>query len=237
MLEVDRIDVFYGDLQTLWEVSFSVEEKGIVAILGSNGSGKSTILKTLAGLLVPSRGSIRFNGMRLDTLSAHKRVALGICLVPEGRGLFTGMSILENLELGAFNTEARKRMEETLEFVYGMFPILEKRKKQEAGTLSGGEQQMVAIARGLMSKPKVLLLDEPSLGLAPLITMTIFEAIEQANRSGLTMVLVEQNVKMSLELANKAYIIENGYIVGQGDAHSLLHDQRVRDAYLGVDES
>jgi len=237
LLEVDRIDVFYGDLQTLWEVSFSVEEKGIVAILGSNGSGKSTILKTLAGLLVPSRGSIRFNGMRLDTLSAHKRVALGICLVPEGRGLFTGMSILENLELGAFNTEARKRMEETLEFVYGMFPILEKRKKQEAGTLSGGEQQMVAIARGLMSKPKVLLLDEPSLGLAPLITMTIFEAIEQANRSGLTMVLVEQNVKMSLELANKAYIIENGYIVGQGDAHSLLHDQRVRDAYLGVDES
>jgi len=237
LLEVDRIDVFYGDLQTLWEVSFSVEEKGIVAILGSNGSGKSTILKTLAGLLVPSRGSIRFNGMRLDTLSAHKRVALGICLVPEGRGLFTGMSILENLELGAFNTEARKRMEETLKFVYGMFPILEKRKKQEAGTLSGGEQQMVAIARGLMSKPKVLLLDEPSLGLAPLITMTIFEAIEQANRSGLTMVLVEQNVKMSLELANKAYIIENGYIVGQGDAHSLLHDQRVRDAYLGVDES
>ncbi len=237
MLEVDRIDVFYGDLQTLWEVSFSVEEKGIVAILGPNGSGKSTILKTLAGLLVPSRGSIRFNGMRLDTLSAHKRVALGICLVPEGRGIFTGMSILENLELGAFNTEARKRMEETLKFVYGMFPILEKRKKQEAGTLSGGEQQMVAIARGLMSKPKVLLLDEPSLGLAPLITMTIFEAIEQANRSGLTMVLVEQNVKMSLELANKAYIIENGYIVGQGDAHSLLHDQRVRDAYLGVDES
>jgi len=237
LLEVDRIDVFYGDLQTLWEVSFSVEEKGIVAILGSNGSGKSTILKTLAGLLVPSRGSIRFNGMRLDTLSAHKRVALGICLVPEGRGLFTGMSILENLELGAFNTEARKRMEETLEFVYGMFPILEKRKKQEAGTLSGGEQQMVAIARGLMSKPKLLLLDEPTLGLAPLITMNIFEAIEQANRSGLTMVLVEQNVKMSLELANKAYIIENGYIVGQGDAHSLLHDQRVRDAYLGVDES
>jgi len=237
LLEVDRIDVFYGDLQTLWEVSFSVEEKGIVAILGSNGAGKSTILKTLAGLLVPSRGSIRFNGMRLDTLSAHKRVGLGICLVPEGRGLFTGMSILENLELGAFNTEARKRMEETLKFVYGMFPILEKRKRQEAGTLSGGEQQMVAIARGLMSKPKLLLLDEPSLGLAPLITMTIFEAIEQANRSGLTMVLVEQNVKMSLELANKAYIIENGYIVGQGDAHSLLHDQRVRDAYLGVDES
>ncbi len=237
MLDVDRIDVFYGDLQAVWEVSFSVEEKGIVAILGSNGSGKSTILKTLAGLLVPSKGSIQFKGSRIDTLSAHKRVDLGICLVPEGRGLFPGMSVLENLELGAFNTEARKRTKETLEYVHGMFPILAGRERQPAGTLSGGEQQMVAIARGLMAKPELLLLDEPSLGLAPLVTGAIFEAIEQANETGLTMVLVEQNVERSLKLAGTAYIIENGRIVGQGDADHLLHDQRVRDAYLGVDES
>jgi branched-chain amino acid transport system ATP-binding protein len=237
LLEVDKIDVFHGDIQTLWGVSFSVEKNEIVAILGSNGAGKTTALKTLAGLLVPRRGSIWFNGIRLDSLPTHKRVDMGICLVPEGRGLFAGMSILENLELGAFNFQARNKMKETIGFVYEMFPILEKRKKQCAGTLSGGEQQMVAMARGLMSRPKMLLLDEPSLGLAPLITRSIFGAIEQANGSGVTIVLVEQNVKMSLELANRAYIIENGYIVGQGDAHSLLYDQRIRDAYLGVGES
>jgi branched-chain amino acid transport system ATP-binding protein len=237
LLEVDRIDVFYGDLQALWEVSFSVSEREIAAIVGSNGSGKSTILRTLAGLLIPSQGSIQFNGLRLDTLPAHKRVDMGICLVPEGRGLFTGMSVLENLELGAFNCKARKRMEETLEYVYALFPILEGRKEQIAGTLSGGEQQMVAIARGLMSSPEMFLLDEPSLGLAPLITKAIFEVIQQANEAGLTIVLVEQNVERSLRLADTAYIIENGCIVVHGDAHSLLNDQRVRDAYLGVDES
>lgn len=160
-----------------------------------------------------------------------------MCLVPEGRGLFAGMSILENLELGAFNARARGVREETIQLVYDLFPVLEKRKKQAAGTLSGGEQQMVAIGRGLMSRPRLLLLDEPSLGLAPLIMQNIFESIERINKSGVTIVLVEQNVRMSLELAQRAYIVENGRMVGHGNAHDLLHDQLVRDAYLGLGPS
>ncbi|MFC1938250.1 ABC transporter ATP-binding protein [Chloroflexota bacterium] len=234
MLVIDKIDVYYGDLQALWDVSFVIEEKEIVAIIGSNGAGKSTILKTLAGLLSPATGSISFNGMRLDKLPADKRVELGICLVPEGRGLFPGMSVLENLELGAFNNAARRIRSETFRLVYEMFPILEKRRTQAAGTLSGGEQQMLAIGRGLMSKPKLLLLDEVSLGLAPLLAKIIFEVIDQINKSGVTIVFVEQNVHMSLGLANRGYIIENGRIVGHGDAKSLLHDKQVREAYLGL---
>ena len=182
MLVVDNIDVCYGDLQVLWDISFEVHEGEIVAIIGSNGSGKTTIMKALAGLLSPARGKISFNAIRLDKLEAYKRVKLGISLVPEGRGLFSGMSILENLELGAYNTGARDRMEETVKFVYKLFPVLGKRRMQLAGTLSGGEQQMVAIGRGLMAKPQVLLLDEPSLGLAPIVTQNIFKAIEQANK-------------------------------------------------------
>jgi branched-chain amino acid transport system ATP-binding protein len=234
LLKIDEIDVYYGDIQTLWKVSLEVGEEEIVAVLGSNGAGKSTILKTLAGLLRPARGSITFEGMRLDTRPADKRVGLGISLVPEGRGLFPGMSILENLQLGAYNAAARLRKEESLQSVYKMFPILEKRKNQVAGSLSGGEQQMVAIGRGLMAKPKLLLLDEPSLGLAPLLTKSIFEAIEQVNTAKVTIVLVEQNVRMSLELADRAYIVENGHIVGHGVAESLLCDRRVREAYLGL---
>jgi branched-chain amino acid transport system ATP-binding protein len=228
------MDVCYGDLQVLWDISFEVHEGEIVAIIGSNGAGKSTIMKALAGLIRPTRGTISFNGVRLDRLEAHKRVKLGISLVPEGRGLFSGMSILENLELGAYNTGARSRMGETVRFVYELFPDLGKRQMQLAGTLSGGEQQMVAIGRGLMAKPQLLLLDEPSLGLAPLVTQNIFEAIEQANKSGVTVVLVEQNVRMSLELANRAYLIENGRIVGHDNATKLLNDKRVVEAYLGL---
>lgn len=234
MVKIDEIDVYYGDLQTLWGVSLEVYEKEIVAVIGSNGAGKSTILKTLVGLVKPTKGRIIFKGMRLEMLPAHKRVGLGICLIPEGRGLFGGMSVLENLELGAFNATARNKKEETLEFVYELFPLLKKRKKQVARTLSGGEQQMVAIGRGLMARPKLLLLDEPSLGLAPIVMKSIFETIEQVNRSGVTIVLVEQNVRMSLELANRAYIVENGYIVGHGDSRNLLDDQRIKDAYLGL---
>jgi len=237
MLEIDKIDVYYGDLQALWDVSFTVQEKEIVAVIGSNGAGKSTILKTLAGLLRPTTGSISFNGVRLDKLSADKRVGLGICLVPEGRGLFPGMSVFENLELGAFNTAARRTRDETFRLVYEVFPILEARKKQAAGTLSGGEQQMLAIGRGLMSKPKLLLLDETSLGLAPLTAKSIFEVIGQINKLGVTIVLVEQNVQMALGLANRVYIVENGRIVGHGDAESLLHDEHIRDAYLGLGAS
>ncbi len=234
MLEVDNIDVYHGDLQALWGVSFTVQEKEIVAILGSNGAGKSTILRTLAGLLRPASGSIRFKGIRLDKELAYKIVGLGISLVPEGRGLFPGMSVLENLELGAFNSSARRTKDKTLSFLYDVFPILEKRRKQAAGTLSGGEQQMLAIGRGLMSNPKLLLLDEVSLGLAPLTAKSIFEVIKQINKSGVTIILVEQNVRMSLELSNRAYIIENGRITGQGDASSLLQDEQIRNAYLGI---
>jgi len=237
MLEVDNIDVYYGDLQALWDVSFNVQEGEIVAVIGSNGAGKSTILKTLAGLLRPARGSITFNSVRLERLSADKRVELGICLVPEGRGLFPHMTVLENLELGAFKPEARRIRNETCRLVYDVFPVLEARKKQAAGTLSGGEQQMLAIGRGLMSRPKLLLLDETSLGLAPLAAKSIFEVIGQVNKLGVTVVLVEQNVHMALGLANRAYIVENGRIVGHGDAEKLLHDERIRDAYLGLEVS
>lgn len=236
MLKVENIDVFYGDLQVLWDVSFEVQKGQIVAVIGSNGAGKSTIMKTLAGLIRPARGTMRFNHLRLDTLSAHRRVKLGISLVPEGRGLFSGMSILENLEVGAYNPEARSRMRETFKLVFELFPELEKRRMQIAGTLSGGEQQMVAIGRGLMAKPQVLLLDEPSLGLAPLVAHSIFDAIEQVNKSGVTIVLVEQNVRISLELADRAYLIENGRMVGHDDAKNLINDQRVIDAYLGFGE-
>jgi len=237
MLEIDSIDVLYGDLQVLWGVSLTVMEKEILAVLGSNGAGKSSLLKTLTGLLRPTRGSIRFGGVSLDRVPGHKRVEMGICLVPEGRGLFSGMTILENLELGAYNAVARGQREETLEFVCRMFPILEKRRRQIAGTLSGGEQQMVAIGRGLMSKPKLLLLDEPSLGLAPLVVEEIFGAIGLINQSGVTVVLVEQNVRASLELAHRGYIIESGRIVGQGEGKSLLNDERVKEAYLGLEEA
>ncbi len=235
MLEVDGIDVFYGDFQALWSVSFMIKEKEIVAILGSNGAGKSTILKTISGLIRPAVGNISFNGTNLEKLSGDKRVGLGICLVIEGRGLFPGMSVLENLEMGAFNTAARQKKDETLRLVYEMFPRLETRKKQLAGTLSGGEQQMLAVGRGLMSKPKLLFLDEPSLGLAPLVVKAIFEAVDKINKSGVAIVLVEQNVQMSLVLANRAYIIESGRMVREGDANSLLYDKGVRNAYLGIE--
>ncbi len=234
MLEIDKLDVSYGDLQALWGVSFTVYEKEIVVILGSNGAGKTTIMKTLTGLIKPTAGSIVFNGDKINRLPAHKRVRLGISLVPEGRGLFTGMSVIENLELGAYNSEARSKRKETIRLVFEMFPFLRKKLKQIAGILSGGEQQMLAIGRGLMSRPKLLVLDEPSLGLAPLMTQTIFDVIDKLNRSGTSIILVEQNVHMSLAMANRGYIIENGRIVRHGDAKRLLHDEDISDAYLGT---
>ena len=237
MLEVDKIDVFYGDFQALWSVSFMIKEKEIVTIIGSNGAGKSTILKTLSGLIRPAVGSISYNGVDLEKVSGDKRVGLGICLVLEGRGLFPGMSVLENLEMGAFNAAAREKKNETLSLVYEMFPRLETGKKQAAGTLSGGEQQMLALGRGLMSKPKLLLLDEPSLGLAPLVVEAIFEAVDKINKSGVTIALVEQNVHMALQLANRAYIIESGHIVREGDAQGLLYDESVRNVYLGIEKT
>ena len=235
MLEIERINVSYGDLQALWDVSFKIEEGEIIALIGPNGAGKTTTLKTISGLLKPFAGEIRFEGVAMDRMPIHKRVEMGISLVPEGRGLFPGMSTLENLELGAFTAKGRSCKEETLEQVYELFPILKDRKKQAAGTLSGGEQQMLAIGRGLMSKPKLLLFDEPSWGLSPLLSKVIYEVIGQINHSGVTILLIEQNVRMALELANRAYVVENGRIVKQGDSRNMLNDQHIREAYLGTE--
>ena len=235
MLEIERINVSYGDLQALWDVSFRIEEKEIVALIGPNGAGKTTTLKTISGLLRPFAGEIRFEGLEMDRMPIHKRVEVGISLVPEGRGLFPGMSVLENLELGAFTAKGRSCKEETLEQVYGLFPILKNRKKQAAGTLSGGEQQMLAIGRGLMSKPKLLLFDEPSWGLSPLLSKVIYEVIGQINNSGVTILLIEQNVRMALELANRAYVVENGRIMKQGNSRNMLDDKHIKEAYLGTE--
>ncbi len=234
MLEVNNIDVYHGDLQALWDVSLKVEEGELVSLIGANGAGKTTAVETISGLHTPASGTVIFNGVRLDKEPTHKVVELGVCLIPEEKGIFPGMSVLENLELGAFTSESRKARGETFEAVYRLFPVLEERKKQVAGTLSGGEQQMLAIGRALMAKPKLLMCDEPSLGLAPLIVKSIFEVIKQINKSGVGILLVEQNVRAALGLAQRAYIIENGRVSGHGDAKSLLDDEKVRDAYLGT---
>ena len=234
MLEVDRIDVFHGGLRALWGVSLEVSEGELVSLIGANGAGKSTIVESISGLNPLAAGSITFNGVSLHKEAAHRVVELGVCLIPEERGVFPGMSVFENLELGAFTPESRKLRHETFSFVYDLFPVLESRKGQKAGTLSGGEQQMLAIGRALMSKPKLLMCDEPSLGLAPIIVKNIFKVIKQINQSGVDVLLVEQNVRAALSLAQRAYIIENGHVTGQGEAKSLLEDEKVRDAYLGT---
>jgi branched-chain amino acid transport system ATP-binding protein len=235
MLEIERINVSYGYLQAIWDISFKVEGKEIVALIGPNGAGKTTALRTITGLLRPFAGEIKFEAQAIEKVSIHKRVEMGISLVPEGRGLFPGMSVLENLEMGAFTAKDRSCKDETLEQVYKLFPILKNRKKQAAGTLSGGEQQMLAIGRGLMSKPKLLLFDEPSWGLSPLLSKVIYEVIRQINHSGVTILLIEQNVRIALELANRAYVVENGRIVKQGDSRNMLNDRHIREAYLGTE--
>ena len=233
MLEISNLDVYYGDLQALWGISLSVEDGSVVTLVGSNRAGKSTLMQAIAGLLTPKAGSITFDGLRLDRLPAHRIVKSGVCMVPEGRRLFPRMTILENLEVGA--STARKARQETLGWVYEVFPILEARSRQQAGTLSGGEQQMLAIGRALMSRPKLLLVDEMSLGLSPLATQSIAQVIKGLNESRrLTILLVEQDVQLALSLANKGYVIENGRIVGQGDAKDLLCSEEIKEAYLGM---
>lgn len=234
MLEVNHIDVYYGELKALWGVSLTLDKGEIVALIGANSSGKSTLLEAIAGLLPPTTGEILFEGVRLDKEPSHRIVEFGVCLVPEDRGIFPGMNVLENLELGAFSKRGRKEKEEILHVVYGLFPILKNRRNQLARTLSGGEQQMLAIGKGLLSRPKLLMLDEPSLGLAPLVTKNIFEAICQINQTGVSILLVEQNVHIALRVAKRAYIIENGRIVQHEQAKNLLKDRRVRQAYLGT---
>ena len=234
MLQVNNLDVFHGNIQALWDVSLEVGDGELVSLIGANGAGKSTIVECISSLLVPAAGKITFNDVRIDKEPTHKVVELGICLIPEDKGIFPGMSVFENLELGAFTPQSRSVRNETFKFVFDMFPVLDERKKQLAGTLSGGEQQMLAIGRALMSKPKLLMCDEPSLGLAPIVVKSIFEVIKQINVSGVSVLLVEQNVRAALGLAQRAYIIENGRVVGDGDAASLLDDERIKEAYLGT---
>ncbi|MGD8228175.1 MAG: ABC transporter ATP-binding protein [Desulfobacteraceae bacterium] len=234
MLEVDKIDVFYGGLQALWGVSLEVAEGELVSLIGANGAGKSTIVESISGLNSLAAGRIMLNGIRLDKEPTHRVVEQGVCLIPEERGIFPGMSVLENLELGAFTRESRMHRHETLSSVYALFPVLESRRAQKAGTMSGGEQQMLAVARGLMSRPKTLMCDEPSLGLAPIVVKNIFGAIHQINESGVGVLLVEQNVKAALGLSKRAYIIENGRITGQGESKDLLNDENVKEAFLGT---
>ncbi|MFC1890953.1 ABC transporter ATP-binding protein [Thermodesulfobacteriota bacterium] len=234
MLQVENIDVFHGNLQALWGISLDVGDGELVSLIGANGAGKSTIVETISGLLKPEAGSISFNGIRLDKEPAHRIVELGVCLIPEGKGIFPGMSVLENLEMGAFLPKNRNERDTTFEFVYNMFSVLKERKDQAAGTLSGGEQQMLAIGRALMSKPKLLMCDEPSLGIAPIIVKSIFNVLQEINKAGVSILLVEQNVKAALGLSKRAHIIENGRAVGCGDSKDLLNDKRVKEAYLGT---
>jgi branched-chain amino acid transport system ATP-binding protein len=235
MLEIRDIDVYHGDLQALHQVSLTVEDREIVAIVGSNGAGKSTLLRTICGLLKPDTGEMDFNGDDLTKQPVHKIVELGICMVPEERKVFREMTVLENLEMGAFTKRARQVKDSTMSWVCEIFPILESRKIQKAGTLSGGEQQMLLIARALMSQPKLLLIDELSLGLAPLLVQHLFETMRQLYESTeIAIVLVEQNVRAALELADRGYVIENGRIVAEGEAQDLLSRKDIKDAYFGV---
>lgn len=234
MLEVSNLDVFYGKSQALRGVSLRVNEGEIVALVGANGAGKTTLLNTISGLLRPASGNVEFLGKRIDRLAPHKIVNLGICQIPEGRKLFTDMTVRENLEMGAYTSEAWKRKEETLEEVYKIFPVLKERQKQSAKKLSGGEGQMVAIGRGLMSSPRLCMFDEPSYGLAPKLFSEVLEVIKHLREQGITIFLVEQNVRNTLEVADRAYVLENGHIVLEGKGKDLLQDELVKKAYLGV---
>jgi len=234
MLEVNNIDTFYGKAQALWDVSMRIDEGEIVALVGSNGAGKTTLLNTISGLLRPASGSVTFLGQRIDGLAPHSIVELGVSHIPEGRRLFPDMSTRENLEMGAYVREAWKRKEETLYEVYHIFPTLEERQGQLARTLSGGEQQMLAMGRGLMSKPRLCMFDEPSYGLAPRLLLEVFQVMKSLREQGITVLLIEQNVRQSLEIADRAYVLENGRVVLEGDSEGLLQEELIRKAYLGL---
>jgi len=233
LLQVKGISVFYGDVQALREVSLSVSSGEIVSLVGGNGAGKTTTLKTISGLLRPASGSILFEEAEIHRVPAYRIVERGISQVPEGRRIFPRMSVLENLHMGSHVREARKRREETLGWVLRLFPVLRERSEQLGGTLSGGEQQMLAIARGLMCRPKLLLLDEFSLGLAPLIVREIFAIIQEINQQGTTVLLVEQNVQRSLAISHRGYVLENGAVVLQGEGKELLKNEYMMKAFLG----
>ena len=234
MLHINGIDVAYGDLQVLWDVSLEVGPKSVVAMVGPNGAGKTTTLRAVMGLLRPTQGRITFLDQDITKTATHEIVNMGLCLVPEWRGTFSTLTVLENLELGAFPKAARAKKDVSMQRVFEIFPILAERQSQRAGTLSGGQRQMLAIGRALMLQPKLLILDEPSLGLAPLIVEDIFNVIKQISTEGISILVVEQNVNMALEIAQYAYVIETGRIVQQDTGAKLLTDERVRSAYMGI---
>jgi branched-chain amino acid transport system ATP-binding protein len=234
MLEVSNLTQFYGRIQALWDVSLNIDEAEIVALVGANGAGKTTLLKTISGLLHSASGSIKFLGKRIDRLQSHAIVELGMSHIPEGRRLFPEMSVRENLELGAYSKRVWKYKQETLEEVYQLFPILKARQQQLARTLSGGEQQMVAIGRGLMSKPRLCIIDEPSSGLAPKVVDEIFQIIQRLRDQGIAIFLIEQNVQQTLEIAKRAYVLENGRVILAGESGKLLQEDFIRKAYLGL---
>jgi branched-chain amino acid transport system ATP-binding protein len=235
VLAVRNIDVGYGEVQAVWDVSFDVGAGKVVTLVGANGAGKTTILKTLCGLLVPRRGQILFDGKDVRGLAPYDLVARGLVLIPEARQLWPGMTVRENLEMGAYSRSARGQRARTLESVHAMFPQLEKRARQKAGTLSGGEQQMCAIGRGLMARPRLLLLDEPALGLAPLLVREVFAALKRIREQGVTILLVEQNVHHALALADRAYVLETGRVTLSGTSAELARDPRVQQQFLGAD--
>ncbi len=233
MLEIKDLEVYYGAINALKGITFSVEQGEIIALIGANGAGKTTTLHTISGLIPAKRGSVMFNGKELMKTPAHKIVSMGMAQVPEGRRVFAQLSVLENLTLGAYTRKDKRGISETLERVYEYFPRLKERRTQLAGTLSGGEQQMLAMGRALMSKPSIILMDEPSMGLSPLYVNEIFKIIEEINKNGTTVLLVEQNAKKALSIANRAYVLETGSISLSGDAHELMDNEQVKKAYLG----
>ncbi|MBN2122848.1 MAG: ABC transporter ATP-binding protein [Deltaproteobacteria bacterium] len=234
MLEVSNLDAFYGKIQVLRNVFLHIDEGQIVALVGPNEAGKTTLLNVLSGLLPPSSGNMTFLGKRIDRLPPHSVVNLGICHIPEGRRLFANMSVRDNLEMGAYPRRARGEKDKTLDEVYRLFPRLKEREGQLARTLSGGERQMLALGRGLMSRPRLCAIDEPSNGLAPLIVAETFQIIRSLREQGITILLIEQNVKHTLEIADRAYVMENGQIVLEGDSRELIDNDHVRQAYLGL---
>ena len=233
MLEVNNINVFYGSIHAVKDISFKVEKGEIISLIGANGAGKTTILQTVSGLLKSTTGSIVFNDQDLMHIPAHKIVSHGLAQVPEGRRVFLQMSVMENLELGAY-TQPKSTIDKNLEIVFEHFPRLKERRSQVAGTLSGGEQQMLAMGRAMMSNPSLLMLDEPSMGLAPILVDEIFKIIVELNKAGVTILLVEQNAQMALSIANRGYVLETGKVVMTADAKDLLNDDSVRKAYLGA---
>ena len=233
MLEVKDLEVYYGVIQAIKGVSFHVDQGEVIALIGANGAGKTTILHTVTGLLAPKKGSVYFEGKEITKMPAHKIVSLGMAHVPEGRRVFAELSVYENLKMGAYTRKDRSEIEATLEKVYERFPRLKERRNQMAGTLSGGEQQMLAMGRALMSKPKIILMDEPSMGLSPILVNEIFDIIQEVSNSGTTVLLVEQNAKKALAIADRAYVLETGNIVLEGKAKDLLEDDSIKKAYLG----